>query len=236
MFKQRPLPRSKKEAIDLMMQQPNLIKRPILVRGTKVTFGFKKDEYEADDRAACRRAAHEIRVGTSGWSYPSGQRHVERDLLSRSAGAAAPRHAEVRRARVLRRALRHRRSELVVLPGADGGGGREVGGADAGRIRVLAEAVSEVHAPRHVREGDRRRPVTAGHRRTSTSSGPRSSRWLDAGKLGALLAQFPASFKNDPESRGYLEWLLKAFRDYPVAVELRHRSWSDDSRPRRRTC
>ena len=50
----------------------------------------------------------------------------------------------------------------------------------------------------------------------------------DAGKLGALLAQFPASFKNDAESRGYLEWLLKSLAGYPVAVELRHRSWSDD--------
>jgi arsenate reductase-like glutaredoxin family protein len=45
-FKQRPLPKSKKEAIDLMMSQPNLIKRPILVRGNKVTFGFDKSEYE----------------------------------------------------------------------------------------------------------------------------------------------------------------------------------------------
>jgi arsenate reductase-like glutaredoxin family protein len=45
-FKQRPLPRSKKEAIDLMVQQPNLIKRPILTRGSKATFGFKKEEYE----------------------------------------------------------------------------------------------------------------------------------------------------------------------------------------------
>ena len=45
MFKQRPLPRSKKEAIDLMMDQPNLIKRPILVRGSKATFGFKKEDY-----------------------------------------------------------------------------------------------------------------------------------------------------------------------------------------------
>jgi uncharacterized protein YecE (DUF72 family) len=51
-----------------------------------------------------------------------------------------------------------------------------------------------------------------------------------AGKLGALLAQFPASFKDDPESRGYLEWLLKAFREHPVAVELRHRSWSDQAK------
>jgi uncharacterized protein YecE (DUF72 family) len=49
-----------------------------------------------------------------------------------------------------------------------------------------------------------------------------------AGKLGALLAQFPASFKNDTNSRGYLEWLLEHFQDYPLAVELRHRSWSDD--------
>ena len=44
-FKQRPLPKSKKEAIDLMMEQPNLIKRPIFVRGSKATFGFKKEDY-----------------------------------------------------------------------------------------------------------------------------------------------------------------------------------------------
>jgi uncharacterized protein YecE (DUF72 family) len=49
-----------------------------------------------------------------------------------------------------------------------------------------------------------------------------------AGRLGALLAQFPPSFKNEPGSRDYLEWLLHAFREYPVAVELRHRSFSDD--------
>ena len=47
------------------------------------------------------------------------------------------------------------------------------------------------------------------------------------GKLGALLAQFPASFKDSPASRDYLDGLLRALRDYPVAVELRHRSWSD---------
>jgi uncharacterized protein YecE (DUF72 family) len=48
-----------------------------------------------------------------------------------------------------------------------------------------------------------------------------------AGKLGALLAQFPASFKDSPQSRGYLDWLLTTFRQYPVAVEFRHSSWSD---------
>jgi uncharacterized protein YecE (DUF72 family) len=47
------------------------------------------------------------------------------------------------------------------------------------------------------------------------------------GKLGALLAQFPPSFKDTPNSRDYLCDLLRRFGDYPVAVELRHRSWSD---------
>jgi uncharacterized protein YecE (DUF72 family) len=49
-----------------------------------------------------------------------------------------------------------------------------------------------------------------------------------AGKLGPLLAQFPASFKNEGHNRGYLEWLLTAFKDYQLAVEVRHRSFSDD--------
>ena len=48
-----------------------------------------------------------------------------------------------------------------------------------------------------------------------------------AGKLGALLAQFPASFRDTPASRESLTALLGAFREYPVAVELRHKSWSD---------
>jgi arsenate reductase-like glutaredoxin family protein len=28
-----------------MVEQPNLIKRPVLVRGSQVIFGFNKDEY-----------------------------------------------------------------------------------------------------------------------------------------------------------------------------------------------
>jgi arsenate reductase-like glutaredoxin family protein len=44
-FKERPLPRSKKEAIDLMVENPNLIRRPILIKGSKVIFGFDKEQY-----------------------------------------------------------------------------------------------------------------------------------------------------------------------------------------------
>lgn len=48
-----------------------------------------------------------------------------------------------------------------------------------------------------------------------------------AGKLGALLAQFPPSFRQSDDTREYLDWLLQAFAGFPLAVELRHRSWSD---------
>jgi uncharacterized protein YecE (DUF72 family) len=46
-------------------------------------------------------------------------------------------------------------------------------------------------------------------------------------RLGPLLAQFPASFKDSPEARDYLQWLLRTFDEYDVAVELRHKTWSD---------
>ena len=44
-FKERPLPASKQEAIALMMDNPNLIRRPILIKGSTVVFGFDKDQY-----------------------------------------------------------------------------------------------------------------------------------------------------------------------------------------------
>ena len=48
------------------------------------------------------------------------------------------------------------------------------------------------------------------------------------GKLGALLAQFPPSFKNDSFGQQILGAVGKTFSEYRLAVELRHRSWSDD--------
>jgi uncharacterized protein YecE (DUF72 family) len=50
---------------------------------------------------------------------------------------------------------------------------------------------------------------------------------VNAGKLGPLLVQFPPSFTATPEAIDYLGWLLRAFGEYPLAVELRHRTWSD---------
>ncbi|HEX7088491.1 MAG TPA: DUF72 domain-containing protein [Longimicrobiales bacterium] len=49
----------------------------------------------------------------------------------------------------------------------------------------------------------------------------------DAGKLGAVLIQFPWSFKNDDASREWLHDLVRAFRKYPLVVEVRHASWNE---------
>ncbi len=51
---------------------------------------------------------------------------------------------------------------------------------------------------------------------------------FQSGKLGALLAQFPPSFKNDNYGQQILNAVIRTFSRYRLAVELRHRSWSDD--------
>lgn len=46
-----------------------------------------------------------------------------------------------------------------------------------------------------------------------------------AGKLGAVLLQFPFSFHRTPESISHLSAVLARFADYSLVVELRHASW-----------
>jgi len=48
----------------------------------------------------------------------------------------------------------------------------------------------------------------------------------DAGKLGAVLLQFPFSFHRTAETFAYLDGVLKRFADYPLVVEVRHATWN----------
>src|ERR1041384_1479460 len=50
---------------------------------------------------------------------------------------------------------------------------------------------------------------------------------MEAGKLGAVLIQFPWSFKNEIADRNYLNQLVGRFIEYPLVVELRHESWNN---------
>ena len=51
----------------------------------------------------------------------------------------------------------------------------------------------------------------------------------EAGKLGVLLLQYPAGFHCSPESVDTVARTLRWFYDYPKVVELRHKSWSEQS-------
>jgi uncharacterized protein YecE (DUF72 family) len=49
-----------------------------------------------------------------------------------------------------------------------------------------------------------------------------------AGRLGAVLIQFPYSFRPTEESREVLESILEAFHAYPLVVEVRHQTWEKE--------
>jgi uncharacterized protein YecE (DUF72 family) len=51
---------------------------------------------------------------------------------------------------------------------------------------------------------------------------------IDDGKLGAVLAQFPNSFKPTPENSDYLAIFRERMGDLPVAVEFRNAAWVTD--------
>ena len=51
---------------------------------------------------------------------------------------------------------------------------------------------------------------------------------IDQGKFGCVLAQFPNSFHNTPDSLDYLKLLRQRMGDVTVVVEVRNRDWLQD--------
>jgi len=51
---------------------------------------------------------------------------------------------------------------------------------------------------------------------------------MTADRLGAVLLQYPWSFKNSEESRQKLDKLFEAFEGYPLALEVRHATFQND--------
>jgi uncharacterized protein YecE (DUF72 family) len=211
-FKSRPLPGSKEEAIDQAPDPRPRIEGDVRVRQEGL------DEVSGTGRASVVR---HIKVGTSGWSYPSGAgtwngifypgkkpkgfdelafyaRHFDTvevnssfyRVPSPSTTASWARRAPDGFEFSLKLYQKFTHPEMFLKAT-----GRDAADLDRKDVDEFRRAIDPL---------------------------------ADAGKLGALLAQFPASFKNEPASRAYLEWLLNALRQYPVAVELRHRSFSED--------
>jgi len=82
------------------------------------------------------------------------------------------------------------------------------------------------HSPNAVME-----PTSAASIRPTDEDESRTREGLDVlateGKLGALLIQFPVSFKNTSLNREYLDRLLRQFIEYPCVVEVRDSSWDN---------
>jgi uncharacterized protein YecE (DUF72 family) len=74
-------------------------------------------------------------------------------------------------------------------------------------------------------------PTSAATIRPTDEDEVRTREGLDVlanhGRLGALLIQFPLSFKNTPLNREYLDRLLRQFIEYPRVVEVRDSSWNN---------
>jgi uncharacterized protein YecE (DUF72 family) len=82
------------------------------------------------------------------------------------------------------------------------------------------------HSPLAVTE-----PTSAASIRPTDEDEMKTREGLDAlaseGRLGALLIQFPVSFKNTSLNREYLDRLLRQFIEYPSVVEVRDSSWDN---------
>jgi uncharacterized protein YecE (DUF72 family) len=74
-------------------------------------------------------------------------------------------------------------------------------------------------------------PTSAATIRPTDDDEARTREGLDPlaneGRLGALLIQFPLSFKNTSLNREYLDRLLRQFIEYPRVVEVRDSSWDN---------
>jgi uncharacterized protein YecE (DUF72 family) len=85
---------------------------------------------------------------------------------------------------------------------------------------------SFTHSPLAVME-----PTSAATIKPSDEDERLAREGLDAlastGKLGALLIQFPVSFKNTSLNREYVEALIHQFSEFPRVVEVRHASWDN---------
>jgi uncharacterized protein YecE (DUF72 family) len=165
--------------------------------------------------------SQQIRVGTAGWSYkdwegifyPPGMQRRKQHPLEYLAGCFDV--VEINTS-----FYGHIRPELARL------WVRKAGAVNPKFVFTAKLHRSFTHSPVAVME-----PTSAATIKPSDEDERLAREGLDAlavsGKLGALLIQFPFSFKNTGLNREYLEALLRQFIEYPRVVEVRHSSWNN---------
>ena len=165
----------------------------------------------------CVRVMGELRIGTSGWNYPTGKGTWNGLFYPprKGRGSSVPGFDEL--------SYYAEHFNTVEVNSTSYGTpraqvSRSWAGSHARRVRVLAQAVSEVHAPWHVQGGTARRPArhAGGARRTR----PVNRADIDQFKAGIEPLASTASWarcsravspraQGHARSRAYLEWLLR---------------------------
>jgi len=163
----------------------------------------------------------QVRFGTAGWSYkdwdgifyPSGMQHRKIHPLEYLARFFDTTEINTSFYGPLK-------PELVKL------WCRKVAAVNPGFLFTAKLYRAFTHSPTAVME-----PTSAATIRPTDQDEIRTREGLDAlateGRLGALLIQFPVSFKNTSLNREYLERLLRQFIEYPRVVEVRDSSWNN---------
>lgn len=166
-------------------------------------------------------AGHNIRIGTAGWSYkdwegifypPGMQRRKQHplEILARCFDVVE----------INTSFYGHIKPELVKI------WTRRAASVNPAFVFTAKLHRSFTHSPLAVME-----PTSAATIKPNDEDEKLAREGLDAlaatGKLGALLIQFPVSFKNTSLNREYLETLLRQFIEYPRVVEVRHSSWDN---------
>lgn len=146
-----------------------------------------------------------IRVGTAGWSYPQWQGLV----FPKTYGSGfhplelLARHVDV--VEINRSFYQFLKPELVQLWAKKSGT----------NPRFLFTAKLHQNFTHHRRLDDKE----------TVAFKEGISPLLRAGKLGALLMQFPWSFRFTEENRDFFIRLRRAFHEFPLVAEMRHSSW-----------
>jgi uncharacterized protein YecE (DUF72 family) len=176
---------------------------------------------EPSPQVPSNQLLHNIRVGTAGWSYkdwdgifypPGMQRRKQHPLeyLARFFDTTE----------INTSFYGPIKPELAKL------WCRKVAGVNKNFLFTAKLYRAFTHSPLSIME-----PTSAASIRPTDEDEARTREGLDAianqGRLGALLIQFPISFKNTSMNREYLDRLLRQFIEYPRVVEVRHSSWND---------
>ena len=212
----------------MMMENPNLIRRPIMIKGSKVDLRLRQGSVRQTLTCASAR-----RAGTT------------RRARARGTASSIRRRAAGRRASTSSSFYAEHFDTVEVNSTFYGQPRAEVTRAWAARTPAGFEFSVKLYQkfthPRMFKERLAKRPAGRGRERTgaarragagrttptSTPSAAASIRSPRAAGSARCWRSFRPASRTAPASRDYLAGLLGAFADYPIAVELRHKTWSD---------